>query len=219
MALLFVAIGYFGKAPHNSAAKRSGTSQVIPAGSRVTLTAQPAGNASVAVPLVQDDHTIHRSGAPPVSAGLFAPVPVNPDHPRVTFSLLDSDFIVTSQALAYADVGDEEAVAIQDAVRAMRADLEKAIKAAIKVDPLRNDEASGTFAFRIPPFQEEGRRIRADFARTLIARVVEDRADRLLESFNWHDFSGACGEVETLVTFQELPTGRGSYMRAEWEQR
>ena len=162
----------------------------------------------------------HVRFATSISDGFFKPTRVDPANPRPEFPLLDENFILTSQSIDYANVDSKEAKEIQGYVDTMKAALTTAAADAVEVDTIRADPENGVYAFRIAPYADVGQSIRSEFSEKVSNLISRDRAERLFQTFNWHDFFGACGEVETLVTFREVRSGNGSMvLRAEWEQR
>lgn len=160
---------------------------------------------------------------PPLSTdindGLWGPVPVDPAHPRLTFQMLGMDRKLTSQAIEYAGISKDKLMPVQKCIDDLMTNMEVLVRGHAKVDPLRDSPEAGISAFIIPPFPAEGAAARKDFSRRLESEVGPEAASKLIESFGWINYYGACGQQEVLAQFSEVQTANGGRMAAKWELR
>ncbi len=136
------------------------------------------------------------------------------------FSLVDSDFVLTSQAINELSLDDDEALAVQAVLEKLQGDYREAFAARAKADPLRTDEAAGVYAFFIPAFVADSESMLADFSTEVSGHIGEPRSQRLLEIFNMPNHLASFGTRDVFVEFNDSVFGAGQrVMRANWEQR
>jgi hypothetical protein len=170
--------------------------------------AEPVGEPTSTKPKYETD----------INAGLWTSVPVDPSKPRLTFNLLGPDKKLSSQATQYAAVPKDKLGSVQAVVDEVFAEMTEITRRHAETDPLRDKPAENTYAFKIAPFPEEGRRVRREMRDKLGAVVGEQCADKLMETFLWTNYFGAFGEGEVLVTMKPTEGGRDP-AHVEWELR
>lgn len=108
---------------------------------------------------------------------------------------------LTDAIVRHLEMSAEERASAQAVVTQTFDKVRETARSRMKIDVLRNDPDKGIYAYKIPPFPEEGAQILREMRDQLMAVLGKDRGAVVADSFAYNNYYGSFGQRDVFLEF------------------